>query len=275
MDNILEVSGINKSYDDFSLKDISFYLPEGCITGFVGINGAGKTTTLRSILGLTNNVSGKINFFGMDIKGNESEIKDRIGIVLDDGCFYDELTISEMKSIIAPAYKNWCEQDFIDYLERFELNPKEHQYPKAATLLCATPYPRRLIVLSKYLFCLVIYAVCCLIFGIDTLLFPKLGTFDIRMAVIIFFTVTVFLSVYFPALYKLGYEKTKFFFVLVIMASPILFAALFKPENKMKFDFLNTVSTTMLIIFGIVISLIIFSISAILSIKFFEKSDLA
>ena len=105
--------------------------------------------------------------------------------------------------------------------------------------------------------------------------FPKLGTFDIRMAVIIFFTVTVFLSVYFPALYKLGYEKTKFFFVLVIMASPILFAALFKPENKMKFDFLNTVSTTMLIIFGIVISLIIFSISAILSIKFFEKSDLA
>ena len=27
MDNILEVSGINKSYDDFSLKDISFYLP--------------------------------------------------------------------------------------------------------------------------------------------------------------------------------------------------------------------------------------------------------
>ena len=125
MNNILEVSGINKNYDDFSLKDISFYLPEGCITGFVGINGAGKTTTLRSILGLTNNVSGKINFFGMDIKGNESEIKDRIGIVLDDGCFYDELTISEMKSIIAPAYKNWCEQDFIDYLERFELNPKQ------------------------------------------------------------------------------------------------------------------------------------------------------
>ena len=125
MDNILEVSGINKSYDHFSLKDISFYLPEGCITGFVGINGAGKTTTLRSILGLTNNVSVKINFFGMDIKGNESEIKDRIGIVLDDGCFYDELTISEMKSIIAPAYINWCEQDFIDYLERFELNPKQ------------------------------------------------------------------------------------------------------------------------------------------------------
>ena len=125
MDNILEVSGLNKRYGDFALKDISFYLPDGCITGFVGINGAGKTTTLRSILGLTNKVSGNIKFFGMNINGNESKIKDRIGIVLDEGGFYDELTLSEMKNVIAPAYRNWCEQDFIDYMERFSLNPKQ------------------------------------------------------------------------------------------------------------------------------------------------------
>ena len=125
MDNILEVSGLNKRYGDFALKDISFYLPDGCITGFVGINGAGKTTTLRSILGLTNKVSGNIKFFGMNMNGNESKIKDRIGIVLDEGGFYDELTLSEMKNVIAPAYRNWCEQDFIDYMEQFSLNPKQ------------------------------------------------------------------------------------------------------------------------------------------------------
>ena len=125
MDNILEVSGLNKRYGDFALKDISFYLPDGCITGFVGINGAGKTTTLRSILGLTNKVSGNIKFFGMNIDGNESKIKDRIGIVLDEGGFYDELTLSEMKNVIAPVYRNWCEQDFIDYMEQFSLNPKQ------------------------------------------------------------------------------------------------------------------------------------------------------
>ena len=125
MDNILEVSGLNKRYGDFALKDISFYLPDGCITGFVGINGAGKTTTLRSILGLTNKVSGNIKFFGMNIDGNESKIKDRIGIVLDEGGFYDELTLSEMKNVIAHAYRNWCEQDFIDYMEQFSLNPKQ------------------------------------------------------------------------------------------------------------------------------------------------------
>ena len=54
MNDILTVSGLNKSYGDFSLKDVTFSLPEGCITGFIGVNGAGKTTTLRTLLGLTN-----------------------------------------------------------------------------------------------------------------------------------------------------------------------------------------------------------------------------
>ena len=65
MNDILTVSGLNKSYGDFSLKDVTFSLPEGCITGFIGVNGAGKTTTLRTLLGLTNKLSGKIQFFGL------------------------------------------------------------------------------------------------------------------------------------------------------------------------------------------------------------------
>lgn len=68
MDDILKVTGLNKSYDNFSLKDVSFTLPEGCITGFIGVNGAGKTTTLRSILGLTSRISGHINFLVWTLK---------------------------------------------------------------------------------------------------------------------------------------------------------------------------------------------------------------
>ena len=125
MDDILKVTGLNKSYDNFSLKDVSFTLPEGCITGFIGVNGAGKTTTLRSILGLTSRISGHINFFGMDIEKDARKIKDRIGVVLDDGCFYDELSLAEMKDVIASAYSAWSERDFKEYLERFELSPKQ------------------------------------------------------------------------------------------------------------------------------------------------------
>lgn len=125
MDDILKVTDLNKSYDNFSLNNISFALPEGCITGFIGVNGAGKTTTLRTILGLTSRTSGHISFLGMDMEKDARKIKDRIGVVLDDGCFYDELSLAEMKDIIASAYTSWSEQDFKEYIERFELNPKQ------------------------------------------------------------------------------------------------------------------------------------------------------
>ena len=104
MSDILTVDGLNKSYGDFSLTDVTFSLPEGCITGFIGVNGAGKTTTLRTILGLANKLSGSIRFFGLDMDKSAGQIKDRIGVVLDDGGFYDELSLSEMKSIISSAY---------------------------------------------------------------------------------------------------------------------------------------------------------------------------
>ncbi len=51
MNNILEVTGLTKSYNNFSLNNITFSIPGGCIAGFIGNNGAGKTTTLRTILG--------------------------------------------------------------------------------------------------------------------------------------------------------------------------------------------------------------------------------
>ena len=125
MNDILTVNDLNKSYDNFSLKDVTFSLPEGCITGFIGVNGAGKTTTLRTLLGLTSKMSGNIQFFGLDMDKNERQIKDRIGIVLDDGCFYDELSLAEMKSVISSAYTSWSEQDFKRYMDMFSLNPKQ------------------------------------------------------------------------------------------------------------------------------------------------------
>ena len=130
MSNILEVTGLNKSYKDFSLTDVSFTLPEDCITGFIGVNGSGKTTTIRAVLGLTQKASGTIKVFGKDMETNEQELKNRIGVVLDEGYFYDELTMNEMKSIIAPAYSGWSDKDYKEYMDRFSLNPRQ----KIATL---------------------------------------------------------------------------------------------------------------------------------------------
>ena len=130
MGNILEVSGLNKSYAGFSLTDVGFALPEGCITGFIGINGAGKTTTIRAILGLAKKDSGAIRIFGEDFDGNEQEIKNRIGVVLDEGYFYDDMTIAEMKNVIAPSYTQWSDSDYKENMDKFSLNPRQ----KIATL---------------------------------------------------------------------------------------------------------------------------------------------
>ncbi|EEM92203.1 ABC transporter, ATP-binding protein [Bacillus thuringiensis IBL 200] len=119
---MLEVKNLNKAYKNFSLKDVTFSLNQDCITGFIGTNGSGKTTTIKAILGLVLKDSGKINFLEKDIDKHERKSKNKIGVVLDEGYFYDELTLKEMKNVIAPSYTEWDEQVFLKYIKRFNLN---------------------------------------------------------------------------------------------------------------------------------------------------------
>ncbi|MBA4549912.1 MULTISPECIES: ABC transporter ATP-binding protein [Bacillales] len=121
MKAVLEVNNLKKELGSFSLEQLTFSLKEGCITGFIGVNGSGKTTTIKTILGLYPKDDGSIKFFGKEIEKNEYEIKNRIGVVLDEGYFYEEMTLKEMKSIIAPAYTNWDESVFLNYINRFNL----------------------------------------------------------------------------------------------------------------------------------------------------------
>jgi len=62
---------------------------------------------------------------GTDMENNEQSLKDCVGVVFDEGYFYDGLTMDEMKSIIAPAYSKWSEKDYKKYMDRFSLNPKQ------------------------------------------------------------------------------------------------------------------------------------------------------
>ncbi|MGI5989596.1 MAG: ABC transporter ATP-binding protein [Lachnospiraceae bacterium] len=130
MDNILEVSGLVKRYPKFTLDHVSFTLPEGCVTGFIGTNGAGKTTTIRSILGLAKKDAGSIRIFGLNADEHLPEIKDRIGIVMDQSYFYNDLSMKEMKSILAPAYSRWSDENYQTMMKKFGLDPSQ----KIATL---------------------------------------------------------------------------------------------------------------------------------------------
>lgn len=150
---------------------------------------------------------------------------------------------------------------------------KEYQFPKAATLLCATPYSRRMIVLSKYTFCMITYVACCVIYGIETLIIPELGTCDIKLFMLMFFIISAFIGIYLPVQYKLGYEKTKFTFVIVIMASPFILPQIMKMEN-INLNFLFFLSP--LLVYGgiILLSFGILFISISLSMKIYNSVDL-
>lgn len=122
---ILEVTGLKKSYQNFMLRDVGFTVPEDCITGFIGVNGAGKSTTIHSILNLVQKDAGTIQFRGKDISKNEKAFKDKIGVVFDSGCFYEELSLKEMTELISSSYSHWNESAYKQYMDMFSLHPEQ------------------------------------------------------------------------------------------------------------------------------------------------------
>ena len=84
MTNCIEIKGLCKSYPDFSLQNIDLTLPGGTIMGLIGENGAGKTTTIKCLLNLVRRDAGTVTLLGMDDLEGEKEIKQDVGVVLDE-----------------------------------------------------------------------------------------------------------------------------------------------------------------------------------------------
>ena len=120
MENIVEIKNLNKNYKDFSLKNISFNIKEGTIVGLIGENGAGKTTTIKSMLNIIKS-SGEIQIFGKNINNSEKEIKEEIGVVLDDSFLSYYLTPKKVNMVMKDIYKKWSSKKFKEYLKIFNL----------------------------------------------------------------------------------------------------------------------------------------------------------
>ncbi|MBE5965133.1 MAG: ABC transporter ATP-binding protein [Lachnospira sp.] len=124
-ENAIEIKELNKSYKGFSLKDVSFNVPSGCVTGFIGQNGAGKSTTIKAILNMLKRDSGDIKVFGADNIENEFDIKENIGVVFDDIGFHPNLKPKHIDKILKGMYKNWDSKVFFEYLEKLDLPLKK------------------------------------------------------------------------------------------------------------------------------------------------------
>lgn len=122
MDNILHVDNLCKKYKNFKLNNVSLQLPKGFIMGLIGENGAGKTTLIKLIMNLVKKDSGDIKIFDKDNVKFEREIKDRIGFVYDEVCYYDHMSLKENGNMVSVLYSKWDKDKFNYYLNKFELN---------------------------------------------------------------------------------------------------------------------------------------------------------
>lgn len=125
----LKVSDLTKTYPGFLLRDISFSLQKGKITGFIGRNGAGKSTTLKSLLNFVHLDSGRISFFGLDFAGHEQEIKEKIGYVAGAFDYYGKKKLKTISAVTARFYPSWNEAAYRTYMQRFSLD--ENKTPEA------------------------------------------------------------------------------------------------------------------------------------------------
>ena len=125
MSNVVEFKNVSKRFKNFSLNNVSFSIKKGYVTGFIGANGAGKSTTIKLLMNLLRKDSGEITIFGLEQEKHNEAIKERIGFVYDENCFYDTLSIRELRKIIAPMYKKWDNHLFNKYLDQFQLPEKQ------------------------------------------------------------------------------------------------------------------------------------------------------
>ena len=121
MTNSIEIRGLCKSYEDFTLDHIDLTLPGGSIMGLIGENGAGKTTTIKCILNLIHRDAGEITLLGHDNLAEEKLAKRDIGVVMDECFFHDTLRPRDIDRFLAPVYSHWDSALFSTYLDKFRL----------------------------------------------------------------------------------------------------------------------------------------------------------
>lgn len=95
----LEVKGLTKTFSGFpAVRDVSFSVPAGSITGFLGPNGAGKTTTLRMALGIIRPDAGEALLFGAP---PTLKTLDRVGFLPEERGVYRKMTAEQVIALFA------------------------------------------------------------------------------------------------------------------------------------------------------------------------------
>jgi sodium transport system ATP-binding protein len=93
---VIEASALSKRFGAIeAVRQVSFRAGDGAITGLLGPNGAGKSTTLRMLYGVLAPDGGRACIDGIDIRGETSAARRRLGVLPHAPGLYGNLTARE------------------------------------------------------------------------------------------------------------------------------------------------------------------------------------
>ena len=102
---IITVQHLVKRYGDLAaVDDVSLSIGEGEIFGIIGPNGAGKTTTVECISGLRAPDSGEIRVAGLSPEKDRDQLREFVGVQLQEGALPPRLTVGEAVELFASFY---------------------------------------------------------------------------------------------------------------------------------------------------------------------------
>ncbi|MBD5785475.1 ABC transporter ATP-binding protein [Cellulosimicrobium terreum] len=103
----LDVRHLHKRYGTHvAVDDVSFTVDEGEIFGIIGPNGAGKTTTVESIAGLRTPDSGSVSVLGLDPAADRAQVREHLGVQLQESSFPDAITVAEALELYRSFYRD-------------------------------------------------------------------------------------------------------------------------------------------------------------------------
>jgi len=153
MDNKhIEMRGVRKNFQFFTLDNLSLDLEAGEVMGFVGPNGAGKSTTLRLAMGMIAPDAGEIRLMGHAIPAAQAAAKRDVGYVSADMRLLPQATFGWHMEFAKSIYPEWDGGYAATLVKRFNLRPEQSarslslgERVKAVLLLALARRPRLLI----------------------------------------------------------------------------------------------------------------------------------
>lgn len=126
---VIELKDVTKSYGNVKAVDgISLQVYKGEVLGIIGANGAGKSTTLEMMMGLRKPDSGSVKVLDMDMSTEAVEVKQRIGIQLQQTALYDRIKVKEALELFSSYYDR--KRDLKEIIHMLGLEPYLNKYVK-------------------------------------------------------------------------------------------------------------------------------------------------